>query len=62
MMEDIEDLDVSITDASYQEGLQEIINNLKTIKINTDTMSGDSKFFGEKEMLNRIINYLERCL
>lgn len=62
MMEDIEDLDVSITDASYQEGLQEIINNLKTIKINTDTMSGESRFFGQKEMLNKVIDYLERCL
>lgn len=61
-MEDIEDLDVSITDASYQEGLQEIINNLKTIKINTDTMSGESRFFGQKEMLNKVIDYLERCL
>ena len=50
----MEDLDVSITDESYQAGLQEIINNLKkTI---------EPPLLGEKEMLDRIINYLERCL
>ena len=53
LMDNLEDLDVSITDESYQAGLQEIINNLKTI---------EPPLLGEKEMLDRIINYLERCL
>lgn len=60
----IEDLNISIVDWSYQEGLQEIINNLKTIEIDTRAMNESShcRLVGEKEMLNKIINYLERCL
>ena len=60
----IEDLNTSIVDWSYQEGLQEIINNLKTIEIDTRAMNESShcRLVGEKEMLNKIINYLERCL
>lgn len=60
----IEDLNTSIVDWSFQEGLQEIINNLKTIEIDTRAMNESShcRLVGEKEMLNKIINYLERCL
>lgn len=38
----IEDLNTSIVDWSYQEGLQEIINNLKTIEIDTRAMNESS--------------------
>lgn len=61
---DIEDLDTSICDWSFKEGLQEIINNLKKIEIDTRAMNESShcKLVGEQEMLDKIINYLERCL
>lgn len=61
---DIKDLSINIVDWSYQEGLQEIIENLKTIEIDTRAMNESShcRLTGEKDMLNKIINYLERCL
>lgn len=63
-MNKIEELDASICDFSFQEGLQEIINNLKTIEIDTRAMNESShcRLVGEKEMLKKVINYLERCL
>lgn len=60
----IEDLDTSICDWSYQEGLTEIICNLKSIEIDTFAMNETShaKLVGEKVMLEKIVDYLERCL
>jgi hypothetical protein len=63
-MEEIKKLNVSICDLSYKEGLEEIIAELKTIQIDTLAMNETShaRLFGRKEMLEAIINYLERCL
>lgn len=62
-MNEVEKLNTSICDWSYEEGLNEIITNLKTIEIDTRAMNESShcKLVGEKEMLEKIINYLERC-
>lgn len=63
-MEEINKLNTSICDLSYQEGLEEIIKNLKTINIDTFAMNDTSqaRYVGQKEMLKLIIKYLERCL
>ena len=62
---DIQKLDISITNSSYQDGVGEIISNLEKIYKNFSTFSmNDStiKYFGQKEMLGEIIKYLKRCL
>jgi len=63
-MNEIEDLNVSICDWSYQEGLSEIINNLKTVKLDTRAMNEttESRLVGQEEMLKKVIDYLEKCL
>lgn len=63
-MSNLSKLSTSITDSSYQEGLQEIIDELKTVEIDTFAMNETShaRLYGEKEMLREVINYLERCL
>lgn len=60
----IEELNTSICDLSYKEGLEEIIAELKTVKIDTLAMSDTSqaRLIGREEMLEAVINYLERCL
>ena len=42
-MEEINKLNTSICDLSYQEGLEEIIKNLKTINIDTFAMNDTSQ-------------------
>lgn len=61
---EIEQLDTGICDWSFEEGLKEIISNLKKVKIDTRAMNELShcRLVGEEKMLNKIINYLERCL
>ena len=63
-MNNIEELNTSICDWSYEEGLNEIIEQLKTIQIDIRAMNDFShaKLVGEKEMLEKVINYLKRCL
>lgn len=63
-IDDIDKLSTCITDLSYQEGLTEIIEELKKIKIDTFAMNtwGEARLVGRKEMLKKIIAYLERCL
>lgn len=63
-MNNIEELNTSICDWSYEEGLNEIIEQLETIQIDTRAMNDFShaKLVGEKEMLEKVINYLKRCL
>ena len=63
-MEEINKLSTSICDLSYQEGLEEIIKNLKTINIDTFAMNDTTlaRLAGQEEMLQLIIKYLERCL
>ena len=63
-MEEIKKLNVSICDLSYKEGLEEIIAELKTIEIHTLAMNETSqaRLIGRKEMLETVIDYLERCL
>lgn len=63
-MEEIEKLDCSICDTDYKEGLSEIIANLKTIDIDTRAMNDYTHCtrYGQKEMLEAIIKYLEKCL
>lgn len=58
----IKQLPVGITDSSFQEGLIEIINNLKGVEIDTFSMNDSSFLQGQEDMLNEVINYLERCL
>lgn len=59
---DIDKLNVSITDNSFEEGLGEIIQELKRINISTFSMNDNGHLVGHKEMLEKIIKYLERCL
>ena len=59
---DIDKLNVSITDNSFEEGLTEIIQELKRIDISTFSMNDNGKYVGHKEMLEKIIEYLERCI
>jgi hypothetical protein len=59
---DIDKLNVSITDLSYEEGLTEIINELKKIHISTFSMNDNGRLVGHEQMLEKVINYLERCL
>lgn len=59
---DIDKLNVSITDNSFEEGLGEIIQELKRINISTFSMNDNGRLVGHKEMLEKIIKYLERCL
>lgn len=63
-MEEIKKLNTSICDLSYKEGLEEIIAELKTVQIDTLAMNETShaRLIGREEMLEAIINYLERCL
>ena len=63
-MEEIKELNCCITDTDYTEGLTEIINNLKTIQIDTRAMNDFThcRYYGQKEMLEAIIKYLEKCL
>lgn len=60
---DIDKLSTLIIDNDFREGLNEIIEQLKRIKINTKTMNSTTLVYtGHKEALEKIINYLERCL
>ena len=59
---DIDELNISITDNSFEDGLGEIIQELKRINISTFSMNYNGHLVGHKEMLEKIIKYLERCL
>ena len=63
-MNNIEELNTNICDWSYEEGLNEIIEQLETIQIDTRAMNDFShcELAGKKEMLEKVINYLKRCL
>lgn len=56
--EKIQNLSNSISDDDFKQGLSEIINNLRSVEIDTFSISD----YGEKTMLDLIIDYLERCL
>ena len=61
--EKIQNLSISISDNSFKEGLCEIINNLKSVEIDTFAMNDHTLFLqGQKSMFDLIIDYLERCL
>ena len=62
---DISKLDTSICDHSFEEGLQEIIDNLESVYNNYDLHcmnNGVIRLYGEKKMLGEVIQYLKRCL
>lgn len=61
--EKIQSLSVSISDNDFKQGLCEIINNLRSVEIDTFAMNDHTLFLqGQKAMLDLIIDYLERCL
>jgi len=59
---DIDKLNVGVTDYSFEEGLKEIIRELEKIDISTFSMNDNGKYVGHKEMLEKVIEYLYRCL
>lgn len=59
---DIDKLNTGVTDYSFEEGLKEIIRELEKIDISTFSMNDNGKYVGHKEMLQKIIDYLYRCL
>lgn len=62
---DISKLDTSICDHSFEEGLQEIIGNLESVYNDYDLHSmndGVIGLYGEKKMLDEVIQYLKKCL
>lgn len=59
---DIDKLNVGVTDYSFEEGLKEIIRELERIDISTFSMNDNGKYVGHKEMLEKVIQYLYRCL
>lgn len=62
-LEQIKKLNTSICDLSFKEGVEEIIGELRSVKIEM-AMSADEvwKRNGQKEMLEDIIEYLEECV
>ena len=59
---DIDKLNVSITDYTFDTGLKEIIKELEKIDISTFSMNDNGRYVGHKEMLAKVIDYLYRCL
>lgn len=61
----IKDLDLNLTDSSAKEYGEELLEQLTTLSSNFDTHAmSERKLFldGQLDMLNQIINYIQRTL